>query len=215
MLLTDSRLPSGGYAYSGSLEPGLADGMDPRAIPDYIAARARTVAKVEASAAVLAHRAALDDPDQLAQVHEALAARSPSEPLRDISGLLGRALLRIGRRLWPDHPAVSALQNVSRAPLRPIALGAVAAVMGMDEAGTARASFYDDAQTIAAATLKLAPVDPVETVAWVVAIEPLMATLVDEVLAVESVADMPAPAAPLAEQWSLDHATATRRIFRA
>lgn len=215
LLLADARLPTGGHAYSGGLEPGLKAGLGPTQVPDFIRARARSVAVVEATAAVLAHRSVRTGMSSLAQVHDALAARTPSEPLREISGLLGRGLVRLARRLWPDHPAVTDLLDLGRAPLRPVALGVVAAIMGTDEAAVARASFYDDVQTLASATLKLAPVDPVDTISWVLSVEPLLESLIDGVLAVESVADMPALTAPLAEQWSLDHAKEARRIFIA
>lgn len=215
LLLGDARLPTGGHAYSGGLEAGLAAGMPPERVPDYIRARALTVATVEASAAVLAHRAVRFGTERLEDVHDALLARTPSEPLRDVSGMLGRGLMRMARRLWPDHPAVTALLAIGRAPMRPVALGTVSAIMGIDEAAVARACFYDDVQTVASATLKLAPIDPVDTVAWVLAIEPLIESLVENVLAVESVDDMPAVTAPEAEQWSLNHSGETRRIFIA
>lgn len=215
LLLGDARLPTGGHVYSGGLEAGLLAGMPPERIPDYILARARTVATVEASAAVLAYRAVQSDIACLRDVHDALLARTPSEPLRSVSGMLGRGLMRMARRLWPSHPAVGALLAIDRAPMRPVALGTVSAVMGIDEAAVARACFYDDVQTVASATLKLAPIDPIDTVAWVLAIEPLIESLVERVLAVGSIDDMPAVTAPEAEQWSLNHAGKTRRIFNA
>ncbi len=216
LLLGDARLPTGGHIYSGGLEPALAAGMPSERVPDYIRARCRTVATVEASAAVLAYRAAQsDDPSRLESVHDALLARTTSEPLRNVSGMLGRGLVRMALRLWPDHPAVTALVAIDRAPMRPVALGTVAAVMGIGEAAVARVCFYDDIQTVALATLKLAPIDPVDPVAWVLSLEPLIDTLVENVLAVESVDDMLAATAPEAEQWSLNHAGRTRRIFIA
>ena len=107
------------------------------------------------------------------------------------------------------------LAAIDGAPLRPVALGAVAAIMEVDEATLARASFYDDAQTVASATLKLAPVDPVDPVAWVLSIEPMIDALVERVLAVGCPNELPALTAPGVEQWSLDHADRARRIFVA
>lgn len=215
LLLGDARLPTGGHIYSGGLEAGLMAGMPPGRIPDYIEARVRTVAVVEASAAVLAHRVVQFDLNCLEDVHVALLARTPSEPLRAVSGMLGRGLLRMARRLWPDNAAVAALMSIDRAPMRPVALGTVASIIGVDEAAVARSCLYDDVQTVASATLKLAPIDPVDTVEWVLAMGPLIESLVENVLAVESVEDMPAFATPEAEQWSLNHAGETRRIFVA
>ncbi|MFB8763987.1 urease accessory protein UreF [Nocardiopsis alba] len=231
LLLADARLPVGGHTYSAGLEPALLDGLPVERIPAYIEARMRTVGLAEAAASVLAYRAVggafvpgrLEagpeglgvDADALADVHEALLARSPSAPLREISGLLGRGLVRLSDRLWPEHPAVKALRTLGRAPQRPIALGVVAAVMGSEEAEVARVSLYDDAQTVASAALKLAPVDPVDAAGWVLGAEGVISSVVAEALAVEGIDDLPARTAPQIEGWSLEHQVKTRRIFVA
>lgn len=224
LLLADARLPVGGHTYSAGLEPALADGLPVGRIPDYIAARLRTVGLTETAASVLAHRAAggadgpectVADPGALADVHEALLARSPSAPLRDISGLLGRGLVRLASRLREQHPAVGALRALDRSPQRPVALGVVAAVMGSSEEETARVALYDDAQTVASAALKLAPVDPVDAAGWVLGAEEVVAEVAAEALAVRSADDMPARTAPQIEGWSLEQQKRTRRIFVA
>lgn len=218
LLLTDARLPIGGHAYSAGLEPGLHAGMSIAQVPDYLQARLRTVGLVEASATVLAHRAghtSPDSPDGLTAVHEALSARTPSAPLREVSTMLGRGLTRLASRLWPDHPAVIHLTALDEPPLRPIAFGTVAAIMGATETQAARASLYDDAQTVASAALKLAPVDPVDATGWVLEAEPLLESLLARAVAVQTPDDLPALTAPQSEQWSLDHADKTRRIFVA
>ncbi len=215
LLLGDARLPVGGHAYSAGLEPGLIAGMPASAVPGYLRARLRTVGLVEAAAAVLAHRAAVAAPEALADVQEALLARTPSAPLRDVSGKLGRGLVRLAGRLWPGHPAVAALHEFGQAPQRPIAFGVVAAASGVGEAHAARASLYDDAQTVASASLKLAPVDPIDAVGWVLDTEPLIAGLVTEALTVTTPESLPATTAPQTEGWSLEHRHQTRRIFVA
>lgn len=215
LLLTDARLPGGGHAYSAGLEPALAAGMSATEVEEYIAARLRTVGLVEAEAAVLAHRAAGEGPQALHEVHEALLARTPSAPLRRVSGMLGRGLVRLVRRLRPEDPAVTRLDELGRTPQRPVALGVAAAVMGASEEQTARASLYDDAQTVASATLKLEPVDPVDAAGYVLAAEPLIEESVAAALAVRGPEDMAATTAPQAEQWSLDHHRETRRLFVA
>ncbi|GAB6936945.1 urease accessory protein UreF [Isoptericola variabilis] len=216
LLLADGRLPVGGLVYSAGLEPGLADGMTQADVPRYLRARLRTVGLVDAAAAVLAHRAAMPDAGfGLDDVQEALAARTPSAPLRDVQGVLGRGLARLGARLRPDHPATVALRALGRAPLRPVALGCVAAALGVDEEATARASLYDDAQAVASAALKLSPGDPADAAAWVLAAEPDVAALVRAALAAGHPDDLPATTAPQAEGWSLTHQHRTRRIFVA
>ncbi|MEL7977741.1 urease accessory UreF family protein [Isoptericola sp. F-RaC21] len=220
LLLADGRLPVGGLVYSAGLEPGLADGMTPADVPRYLRARLRTAGLVDAATAVLAHRAAMPDarPDAgfgLDDVQEALAARTPSAPLRDAQAVLGRGLARLAERLRPDHPATVALRGLGRAPLRPVALGCAAAALGVDEEATARASLYDDAQAVASAALKLSPGDPADAAGWVLAAEPDVAALVRSAVAVRHPDDLPATTAPQAEGWSLTHQHRTRRIFVA
>jgi urease accessory protein len=213
LLLTDGRFPTGGHAHSAGLEPALAAGLDRAAVPTYIGARLRTVGLVEAAASVLALRAAGREPAALARVQAEVLARTPSEPLRHASTLLGRGLARLATRLWPDHPAVRALAAVDGAPMRPVALGVLAAAVGMEEAAVARASLYDDAQTVAAAALKLLPVDPADTVRWLLGATSVIEETVTRACAVTGYDDLPATTAPQVEQWSLDHHHSTRRIF--
>lgn len=215
LLLADATLPTGGHAHSAGLEPALAAGMPPEHVPLYLDARLRTVGLVEAAATVLARRAAVTEPAGLAAVQDAVAARTPSAPLRTASGLLGRGLARLAERLWPDHPAVPSLATLSDAPLRPVALGVVAAAMGMDDTRCARASAYDDIQTVAAAALKLLPVDPTDATRWVLDAAPTLEDVVAQAAACPGPGDLPALTAPQVEQWSLEHDTRTRRIFVA
>lgn len=215
LLLSDARLPIGGHAYSAGLEPGLLGGMSTADIPGYITARLRTVGFVEASAAVLAARTVSTDPDGLGAVHDALLARTPSAPARQVSSMLGRGLYRLGTRLWPDHPAIAALRGLGTAPQRPVAFGAVAAAMGLEAEHIARSSLYDDAQTVASAALKLAPADPVDVVGWVLAAEPTISQLVSEAVTDWTPDTLPSVTAPQIEVWSLEHHHRTRRIFVA
>lgn len=215
MLLADARLPTGGHAHSAGLEPALVAGLDPTAVPEYIRARLRSVALVDAAAAVLTLRAAGEPHVRLDEIHGALLARTPTEPVRAASALLGRGLVRLAEQFWPDHPAVLALDAIGPGPQRPVALGVVAAVMGLDASRVARASLYEDAQTVAAAALKLLPVDPVETARWVWESTSVVQESVEIATAVACPAELPAVTAPLAEQWALQHENRTRRIFVA
>lgn len=245
MLLADARLPTGGHTQSAGLEPALRAGMAPRDVPAYIAARLATTTRVEAGTAVVARHVALalphaaDDAPSLADVRAAWAARTPSPALRETSERLGRGYLRLARRLWPDHPALAALEadlpTRGRRPgvvltlagatgpasgartgvARPVVLGVLAACAGLDAARLARLVAYDDAQTVAAASLKLEPVDPAETTAWVLAAGPDIDDLVAEVEALTHPDHIPAHGAPLMEQWAERHARTTERLFSA
>lgn len=161
LLLADGRMPSGGYAYSGSLEPAVVAGL-------------RTAAQN-----------------------------------------LGRGLARLADRLFPDAPATAALSAMTPRPSRPIALGALAGLFGLAEPDAARAALYDDVQTVTAASLKLLPVDPADTVGWVLDVADEVERGVEAAVACPGIDDLPAHGAPLIDQFSLIHHHRTRRIFVA
>jgi urease accessory protein len=221
-MLADARLPTGAHTQSAGLEPALRAGLDPADVPGYIAARLRTVTAVEAGTAVVARNVALAGGD-LAAVEEAWAARTPSAALRESSRRLGRGYVRLLERLWPDGGPDGGpdgrrpdTPHVRRRPVsRPVALGMIAARAGLDAANVARQVGYDDAQTVAAATLKLVPVDPVTTTRWVLDAHPLVEDLAARVAHLTDPADIPAGAAPLVELWAEIHATTTERLFSA
>ena len=79
----------------------------------------------------------------------------------------------------------------------------------------ARLVAYDDAQTVAAASLKLEPVDPAETTTWVLAAGPDIDDVVAEVSHLTDPDHIPAHGAPLMEQWAEHHARTTERLFSA
>ncbi|MER8084646.1 urease accessory protein UreF [Streptomyces sp. NPDC058316] len=215
LLLGDGRLPVGAYTYSAGLEPAVAAGLTRDGVPVLLRARLRTAAVTEAAAAVLALRAARQDPVDYGPVQQALAARTPVAPLREASATLGRGVHRLARRLAPDHPAVTALSAVRPRPLRPVTLGALGAVMKVSEEELAYGVVYDELQTIASAALKLLPGDPLDTVAWILAAETDATAAVTAALAVRTPAALPARTPLLTEQWALEHAPRERRLFLA
>lgn len=213
ILLADARLPTGSHTQSAGLEPALQAGMDPGEVPAYLAGRLRTVTRVEAGTAVVARHAVLTG-GALAPVRDAWAARTPSHVLRASGEQLGRGYLRLFRRLWPDAPEAADLAALGRPP-RPVVLGAVAAYAGLSAAQVVRLVGYDDAQTVASATLKLAPFDPVEATTWVLAARPLIEEMVLDLQDLTDPLDVPALSAPLAELWAQDHAVSRERMFSA
>ncbi|WP_405387572.1 urease accessory protein [Streptomyces sp. NBC_01102] len=215
LLLADGRLPVGAYTYSAGLEPAVAAGLTRDRIPALLRARLRTSAVTEAAAAVLALRAAGQDPVDYGPVQEALEARTPAAPLRAASTTLGRGVHRLARRLAPGHPAVLALSAARPRPLRPVALGALGAVLDVTEEELAYAVVYDELQTITSAALKLLPGDPLDSVAWILATGPDAEAAVTSALAVRNPAGLPARTAPLTEQWALEHERSERRLFLA
>ena len=225
MLLADARLPTGAHTQSAGLEPALRGGLQPSDVPSYIQARLRTVTAVEAGAAVVARARTIDAaavPDgQAAGLAEALRkvdaawrARTISPALRETSVLLGRGYARLVGRLWPDSPGADALAAIGR-PGRAVVLGVAAALAGLSAAQLVRLIGYDDAQTVAAATLKLEPLDPVVTIGWVMAAAADIEGMVGDLAQLTEIEQIPANGAPLIEQWAEIHAVTNQRLFRA
>lgn len=215
LLLADGRLPIGGHAHSAGLEPALRAGLTTDGVPEFLRVRLRSVVLVEAAAAVLARRAATDGHFTLSQVRDAVHARTASAAMRSAAGLLGSGLARLAERLYPEHEAVVALSALGARPPRAVALGVIGAVMGMADEGVARCCLYDDAQTVAAAALKLLPVDPTDTARWVLEAASAIEESVARAVAVNRPAELPAISAPQVEQWSLEHELVRRRLFVA
>jgi urease accessory protein len=233
MMLADARLPVGGHVHSAGLEPALVGGMTPSQVPAYMLGRARTVTLVEAGTAVVARHVALqgagqhvlgaDSPEQLAlalaRVDRAWAARTPSRAVREVSRSLARGYQRLASTLWATHPAViaSGLASTQSSPTlsRPVLLGVIASAAGLNAEDLVRLVVYDDAQTIAAAMLKLEPLDPATPPGWVLAACAAAEEFVTDLAALTSADAIPALGAPESEGWAEAHSRTTQRLFRA
>lgn len=213
MLLADGRLPVGGHTQSSGLEPALLGGLAEGDIPALVQTRLRTVVRVEAAVAVVARHHVLAGL-ALQPVQDAWAARTPSEVSRAASVAVGRGQRRLTLRLWPGSAAATSLEAL-RTPPRPVAVGAMAAAAGLDAARTARLVAYDDVQTLCAAALKLCPLDPADATAWLLDAASAVEGVVAAVAHLTEPGDIPAPAAPLLEQWQHHHPTHSRRLFSA
>lgn len=211
MLLADARLPVAGHTQSGGLEPALKGGL--RDVPAYVRTRLDTVARIEAGAAVVAlHH--LRQGMALQPVEAAWAARTPSAAMRRTSRVQARALLRLARRLWPDDPAVLTVVELTQPP-RPLVLGAVAAAGTLSPRALARFVGYDDVQTVAAAALKLMPLDPADVTCWVRDALPGVESMAYAVAGLTAPSEIPACGAPVIDAWAEAHARSTRRLFSA
>jgi len=211
MLLADARLPAAGHTQSGTVEAALAHGLTPHDVPAYLRTRLCSVTLVEAgTAAVACHRTARGA--SLAEVDVAWAARTPSAAVRRASRGQGRALRRLAERLWP-----AALDPITEAPSpsRATVLGAIAAHLGLGPGPLARLVGYDDVQTVCAAVLKLAPLDPAVATGWVADALPAIAVLADKVAGITAPGQIPAVGCPQIEEWAEAHAVTSRRLFRA
>lgn len=216
MLLADGRLPTGAHTQSAGVEPAFAAGMSLAEVPDYVTVRLRTVTEVEAAVAVVARSVWLDVPpgarlEDLGQLDAAWRARTVSDALRGAADLLGRSYLRMAGTVWDLHE----LTDAGRTWCRAVVVGVTAAAAGSSAAETARLVAFDDVQTVLAAALKLVPFDPSQSVAWAVGASPEVEALVERVSYLTSSTDLPAPGAPLIEQWGQRHRDTERRLFRA
>ncbi|TFD76208.1 urease accessory protein [Cryobacterium psychrophilum] len=216
MMLADARLPVGGHVHSAGLEPALASGMDPSLVPAYILGRARSVTLVEAGTAVVARHVSLGgETDDLAHVDRAWAARTPSAAVRDVSRSLARGYLRLALRLWPANAAIEACAGADVPFSRPVVVGVIAAAAHLDAPALVRLVAYDDAQTVAAAMLKLEPLDPIVPPGWVLDACAAVEEFVDTISALTIPDAIPALGAPESEGWVEAHSRSTKRLFRA
>ena len=215
LLLGDARLPTGGHTQSAGLEGALAAGLHLGDIPAYIDMRLRTVATVDAGTAVTA-RAVLSgtSPASIESVQRHWAARTPSQVQRAASVRLGRGCLRLLQSMFPAEGPTRLLGAV-RAPSRPLVLGGLAAVLGLDGRRLATVVCYDEVQSIAAAALKLVPLDPVVTAGWVLGAARAVEGVVTRVAHLVDPGDLPAPSAPLMDLWAHAHAAQPGRLFSA
>ena len=223
LLLADGRLPTGAHTQSAGLEPALNHGLRLDRLPDYLAARLTTVTEVEAAAAVVARRCWLADPTvpAITAVDRAWRVRTASAALRDASDLLGRSYLRLAATVWTGLAPLTADRARSSAASTPIrwcravVIGATAAEAGLDGAQTARLIGFEEVQTVIAAAVKLQPFDPAVAVAWAVSAQHQVEAMVDRVVPLTEVEQIPAYAAPQIEHWAELHTRTERRLFRA
>ena len=226
MLLADARLPAGAHVSSNSVEAGLRQDLTPAEVPAYMRARMRTVVRVEAGTAVVTRHAVRsaatdgrpglsDEHPDLAQALESIteewAARTPSPALREIAEVLGAGLRRVAVVLWPQLAGVLPRRGCPR----PLVLGAIAAVAEVSAADLVRIVAYDDAQTVAAATLKLEPMDPIRATGWVLGACTAIECFVADLATLTVPAAIPAAGAPLIEDWAEVQSALPRRLFRA
>jgi urease accessory protein len=176
LLLADSRLPAGGHAHSGGLEPAAAAGVvvDLAGLADFLRGRLATTGLVTAAlaAAACAHADALlrrDENDRVIapeagwrRLDAEADARMPSPAQRQASRAQGRTLLRVARTTWP-HPALDTLDTLDRpgrGPHHPVALGAATAAAGGSPPQAAAIAAYGSVTGPAAAAVRLLGLDP-------------------------------------------------------
>ncbi len=234
LLLADGRLPAGGHAHSGGLEPAVADGSV-RHLEDlaaFLTGRLATTGLVAAAFAAATHdatatatattvpRDAVAAPTAggwpagvtavLVELEAELDARTPSPAQRAASRAQGRALLRAARAAWPPVPCPVV------APHHPVALGLAARAAGLHAAVAATIAAYHSVTGPAAAATRLLGLDPFGVTGVLARLGPA----VDEVGArgaraarEAAPADLPAPGAVRLDVLAEQHRAAEIRLF--
>ncbi len=214
LLLADGRLPAGGHAHSGGLEPTVAAGRvhDVPSLETFLRGRAATSGAVAAAfAAATCAAVDRDDDARLVTLDQELDARIPSPALRGTSRKLGRQLQRAMCAIRP-HPCWAQL---GRSPHHPVALGAAAAASGLPPSAAALAAVHDAVAGPATAAVRLLGLDPFATHAALARLGPLLDEIATDGArrAGDDPADLPAAAAPLLDLAAEHHATWEVRLF--
>lgn len=214
LLLADGRLPAGGYAHSGGLEPsvhiqGLVDAVD---LESFLTGRAATTGLVAASFAAAACKATYAGQRLLLyELDRQLDARMPSKATRTVSRALGRQLLRAVTNIQPS----TLLDPLRRDAHQPIVYGAAAAAFGLGMRDAAQIVLHESVSGPAAAAVKVLSLDPF-------AVHAALARLSDmlDALAVEAVEhadappdDLPGLGAPLLDIAAEQHRSWGVRLF--
>jgi urease accessory protein len=205
LLLADARTPMGSYAHSGGLEAAVADGLRADDVPAFLRGRLATLAFGEAA---LTAAAALTggEVEELLRLDDEAVARCVSPVLRAASAVLGRGVLRTAMQLFPGATTLTAYRSASTLTPRPVAFGAVAHVAGLDPVDAALISLHEDAATVAAAAVKLLPVDAGAAASWIAALAPDLHETAVHAAACALRDELPSLSAPLVELRSIiDH----------
>ena len=166
LLLTDSRLPTGGHAHSGGVEAAVERGLlrDEADLALFLAGRLRGAGLVVAAAASAGCLLA----DDIASVDwsgwdAAVSARSPSAAAREASRAYGVTLLRTVRRVWACA-ALDALAQLGR-PHHPLVLGVAVAAAGDGAQLAASLAVHHLLGGACAAAVRLLGLDPIAVAA--------------------------------------------------
>ncbi len=168
MLLADGRFPAGGHAHSAGAESACADGriVDEPTLAAFVEGRLRTTGLVDAAlaaATALALAGCTTEDDvrlALAALDPEADARIAAPPLRAASRRLGRQLVRVAGRCWPDGTLALVPDALPDGAHQAVALGAVGLAAGLDAGAVAGLSLHHSVTTPAQAAVRLLGLDP-------------------------------------------------------
>src|ERR1700712_3684691 len=202
LALADSRLPTGGHVHSGGVEEAITSGLvvDLPTLRAFLQRRIRTSGLVTASVAAAVHAGSLGVVDADRETD----ARTPSPAARTASRAQGRGLVRLGRRVWPDHD----WHSVGVKPHLGVAAGAVGAASRLPPEQTAVAVVYTTMTGSATAAQRLLALDPGDVAALTFELSPLCERTAAE--AAKELADL---SDPLLDVLAQRHVERDRPLF--
>lgn len=213
MMLADGRLPTGGHANGAGVEWAAAhdDLADSTTLLNWVEGRLRTSGRVEASFAVAAA-----SPERSVDVLDTeLTARLPGPRAREVSRQLGRQLLRLAGRVWPD-PTLEQLSHPV-GPHHALVFGTAAGLVGADPVSTATLVLHHQVAAAITATIRLLAADPIELSAVQARCHDVIADIAGDAPAWAAIppSQLPSCSMPLSEVLVEDHGTWTSRLFVA
>jgi urease accessory protein len=214
LILADGRLPSGGYAHSGGLEPSVIDGRvpDAAALESFLQGRAATAGFVAACFAAAACEAVRSGhAGALSILDSELDARLPSPAVRGVSRALGRQLARALRGIYPGAIPAGLTQDAHQ----PLVYGAAAAAFTLGPRDAAQIVLHESVAGPAAAAAKVLRIDPFVVHSMLVRMAHRLDELGDEAARYTSVspADLPALGSPLLDLAAERHRYSKVRLF--
>jgi urease accessory protein len=209
LLLADGRLPTGGHVHSAGVESAVDDGriVDVQTLGAYLLGRLHTVGLTEAALAA----AVVLQPAAIGQIDVEADARITVPELRLVSRRLGRQLVRVAGRCWPD-PVLATLPDD---PHQPVALGAVGIAAGLDPLTVARIAIHHATTTPAQSALRLLGLDPFAVAALTASLATEGEGVAVQALLVADgpIHDLPARTGPAVEIAAARHSSLTTRLF--
>ena len=151
------------------------------------------------------------------RLDDEVTARLPNEALRRVSRSLGRQWLRAGRRVWPSELLDDVDAGEGDGPHQVVAVGAVAAVAGLDPRRGALVHLHHLVSGITTAAVRLQGLDPFALQAVQRQLSPLIGEMAAEAAAIadQPLDLLPARGGPLAELHAQHHAGWETRLFQS
>jgi urease accessory protein len=202
LTLADSRLPAGGHVHSGGVEEAVTSGLvvDLATLRAYLRRRIRTHGLVTASLAGAVHAGLLS----ISDADRETDARTPAPAARQASRSQGRGLVRLARRVWPDHD----WQPLGTTPHLGVAAGAVGEASGLNPDQTALSVVYTTMTGSATAAQRLLALDPADVAVLTFELAPMC-----EATAAEAGKELADLSDPLLDVLAQRHSQRERPLF--